>query len=217
MSGDDERRHRERLGVDPERELHHRHVAAHGDLVDLARAPPRPPRTPRRPARQRLVRARAQGAERALVHHRRRDPGDHVGAVGLLAVEHRARRGRLPGLEVEQRRHHGRRPEVEGDREAPGGRVAGLDVDQLLVADDRGDVECAARSVVPSVRRSSSDGLWLEVVDGVEHPLEVRALILERRLGRARGGASGPTGAGSRGAQLRRAPPWAGSAGAAPR
>ena len=36
VRGDDERRHRERLGVDPERQRHHRHVAADGDLVDLA-------------------------------------------------------------------------------------------------------------------------------------------------------------------------------------
>ena len=28
-------RHRQRLGIDPQRQLHHRHVAAHGDLVHL--------------------------------------------------------------------------------------------------------------------------------------------------------------------------------------
>ena len=134
MRGDDERRHRQRLGVDPERQRHHRHVAADGDLVDLARRRPRPRRTPRASAPPCVSCARSRSAASAVgIHHRRRDPGDHVGAVGLLAVEHRAHRHRLAAVEIEQRRHHRRRPEVERDREPPRGRVARLDVDQLLV------------------------------------------------------------------------------------
>src|SRR5690349_23774857 len=35
VRGDDERRHRQRLGVHAERELGHGHVAADGDLIDL--------------------------------------------------------------------------------------------------------------------------------------------------------------------------------------
>ena len=158
VRGDDERRHRQRLGVDPERELHHRDVAADRDLVDLAGSTPASAKTS--PASSESVSCArvAQRGKRLRVHHRGRDAGDHVGAVRLLAVEHRAHGRRLAALEVEQRRDDGRGAEVERDREPPVGRVARLEVDQLLVADDRGDVEVRRRAAItPSVRSSSSD------------------------------------------------------------
>ena len=94
MRRDDERRHRERLGIDAERELRHRHVAAERDLVDLAGVDARLRADLLGQLRERLLRALLERVERALVHHRRRDARDHVGAERLLAVEHRAHRGR---------------------------------------------------------------------------------------------------------------------------
>ena len=61
---DRERRHRERLGVDPERDLDHRHVAGDDDLVDLARLDAALLAAPPRSAR-RASRARARAARRA--------------------------------------------------------------------------------------------------------------------------------------------------------
>ena len=118
VRGDDERRHGERLRVDAERELRHRHVAAQRDLVDLARVDAGLGAHLLGELRERLLRAGLQRVERALVHHRRADARDHVGAERLLAVEHRAHRGRRARLEVEQRRDHRGRAEVVGDREA---------------------------------------------------------------------------------------------------
>ncbi len=217
VRGDHERRHRERLGVDPERELRHRHVAAERDLVDLARVDARLGADLLGELRERLLRARLERVERALVHHRRADPGDHVGAERLLAVEHRADRGGRPGLEVEQRRDDRRRPEVEGDREAPRGRVARLDVDQLFVADHRGDVPVGAPEDAAERPQHRQPGVRREVLERVLQALEVRALVLHRRLGQHEVALLHRRAAGSRGGRRRRAPPSAASAAAAPR
>ena len=82
---------------------------------------------------------RGEPAERVGVHHRRADPGDHVGAEGLLGVEQGRDGDRGAGREVEQGRDDGRRAEVEGDAEEARGGVAGLDVDEHVVDDHGGD------------------------------------------------------------------------------
>ena len=143
VRGDREGRHRERLGIDPEGEVHHRRVAADGDLVDLLGRDARLLAHLGGQRGHRLVRARAQRVERVGVHHRGRDARDDVAAEGLLGVEQRLDRERLAGLEVEQRGHHRGGAEVEGERVAGARRVARLDVDHLLVDDDRGDLEGA--------------------------------------------------------------------------
>ncbi len=101
---------------------------------------------------------------------------------GCWRVEHRAHRLRLPGLEVEQRRDDRRRAEVERERVPRRGRVARLDVDEQVVADDRGHlpVRLAQRRAEPAcdVERHAQ----LEVVHRREHALEVGGLVLERRL-----------------------------------
>ena len=165
------------------------------------------------------MRVRAAACSSAsVVHHRRRDPRDHVGAERLLRVEDRAHRLRLAGLEVEQRRDDGRRAEVEGDRVAAcrscrpaRRRSAGRRRAR------RSPSSRDARSVPPSVAHDLERDAQLDVVHRREHALEIRALVLERRLGRARGSASAPPAAGSRGGRRRRARPSAASAAAAPR
>ena len=156
MGGDDERRHRQRLGVDPERELDHRHVADDDDLVDLSGATPRLLAHLARELR-RASRARApQRAERRVVEHRRRHARDHVGAVGLLAVEHRLHRRGRAGLEVEQRGHDRRRAEVERDREPARGRVARLDAISTSSQTTAVTSKNASRRILPSVRTTAS-------------------------------------------------------------
>ena len=177
-----ERRHRERLGIDPERDLHHRDVAAHRDLVDLARRHVGVGEDLGGQLGHRLVGAGLQRPEGLIVHHRRRDAGDHVGAEGLLAVEHRAHGRRLAALEIEQRRHHRRGPEIEGDGKAPGGRVPGLDIDQLVVDHDRGDVEVRAAQGAAQRSQRLDRRMGLEVVECVADALQVGALVLHRRL-----------------------------------
>ncbi len=71
MGGDGERRHRERLGVDAERDLHHRHVAADRYLVDLRWIDRRLGQHLGGQLGERLVRPRAQCIESRVVHHRR--------------------------------------------------------------------------------------------------------------------------------------------------
>ena len=193
---DHERRHRQRLGVDAERQLHHRHVPADGDLVDLLGGHLGLGQHLGGQLRHRLVRAVAQLSHRLGIHHRRRDPGDHVGAEGLLAVEHRTDRGRLAGVQVQQRRHHRRRAQIKRDREPPGRRVAGLQRDQLPVTDDRGHVEERCAQHPAELAQQLQRGVGLQVVQPGQHALEVRDLVLQRRLGRARDGASAPPGAG---------------------
>ncbi len=86
---DRERRHRQRLRIDPERDLDHRHVAGDDDLVDLGRIDAGFLADFVGELLQRLVRARLQQRQRLVVHHRRRDPRDHVGAERLLPVQDR--------------------------------------------------------------------------------------------------------------------------------
>ena len=138
----------------------------------------------------------------AVVHHRRRDPGDDVGAERLLALRIERTAARLAGLEVEQRRHHGRGPEVERDRVARCRRVAGLDVDQEVVRDDGGDLPVVRRSVRRARARSSS-------APAARRRPSRRAAARGRTSGprasprRARRSASAPPAAGSRAARRR--------------
>ena len=180
--GDRERRHRERLGIDPERELDHRDVAGDDDLVDLGRVDTRLVADLRGQRRKRLVRLRAQDVERARVEHRRADPRDHVRAERLLGVEDRAHRSRLAGLEVEQRRDARGRAEVVGDRVAPRRRVAGLDVEQQVVDDDRRHVPVRVAQRLAERAHELERHAQLEVVHRVRDALEIRDLVLERRL-----------------------------------
>ena len=81
---------------------------------------------------------------------------------------------------VEQGGDHRGGAEVEGDRVAHvAGGVAGLDVDQVLVDDHRGHLEVG----LPQHRRQPAQhvqvGLRLEVVDRVEQPGQVGALVGE--------------------------------------
>ena len=89
---------------------------------------------------------------------------------------------RLAGLEVEQRGHHRGGAEVEGERVAGARRVARLDVDHLLVDDDRGDLEARGAQDAAELAHDVQRDVGLEVVDGVEQALHVRALVLHRRL-----------------------------------
>ena len=182
VRGDDERRHRERLGVDAERELGHRHVADDDDLVDVVRRDARLLADLAGELGERLVRARLERAERVLVEHRGRHARDDVGAVGLLAVEHRAHGGGRAGLEVEQRGDHRGGAEVEGDREPARRGVAGLDADQQVVDHHGGDVEVRVAQHLAERLDHRELHPRLEVVERVEHALHVRALVLERRL-----------------------------------
>ncbi len=129
------------------------------------------------------MRAVAQPPERVRVHHRRGDPRDHVGAERLLLVQHRAHRGRLARLEVEQVRDDGRRAEVEREREPARGRVARLDLDQLVVAEDGGHLPVGVAERPAEPAHELERGAQLEVVHRGEHAVEIRGLVLERRLG----------------------------------
>ena len=179
---DREGRHRQRLRVDPQRKLDHRHVAGDDDLVDLRRVDARFLADLLSQGRERLVRLGSEHGECALIEHRGADSRDHVCTERLLRVQDRAHRCGLPGLEVEQRRDASRRTEVIGDGVAPFRRVAGLDVDQQIVDDDRGHVPVGLAQGVPEHPQQVEWHAELEVVDRVRHPLEIRDLIFERRL-----------------------------------
>ena len=112
-----------------------------------------------------------------------RDARDDVGAVGLLAVEHRVHRGRGAGGQVEQGGDDGGGAEVEGDRVAGAGGVAVLDVDQQLVDDDRRDLEVAAPQHLRQPAQRVQRGTYVEVVDRLGQPGEVGPLVVQRRLG----------------------------------
>ena len=214
---DGERRHRERLGVDAERDLDHRLVAGDDDLVDLGRIDAAFGAHLVGELLQRLVRVRPQHVERAVVHHDRRDPRDHVGAEGLLRVQDRLHRLRLAGLEVEQRRDDRRRPEIERDRVAAAARVALLDVDQQVVGEHGGDLPVRARA---ACRRARARCRAARAARRRPSPRAgARGRTSGRRASprRARRSASAPPAAGSRGGRRRRAPPSAASAAAAPR
>ena len=129
------------------------------------------------------MRVLLQPLERVLVQHDRRDPGDHVRAERLLLVEDRAHRLRQPRLEVEQRRDDGRRAQVEGDRVAAAARVAGFHVDQQVVGEDGGHLPVGRAQHAAEPAHDLERDTRLDVVHRIEQPLEVRALVLERRLG----------------------------------
>jgi hypothetical protein len=101
----------------------------------------------------------------------------------LLPVEHRGDADGSPGDQVEEGGHDRRGAEVEGDRVAGRGGVAGLDVDQGLVDDHRRHLEVRLAEHLRQPTQGVEVGDRLEVVDRVEQPGQVRALVLERRLG----------------------------------
>ncbi len=177
--GDDERGHRQRLRIDAEGDLHHGHVAADDDLVDLLLWDAGLLADLHGQLVHRLVGARLQELERVGIHHGGRDAGDHVGPERLLSVQHRAHSDWLPGAEVEQGGHHRGGSQVEGDRVALLGGVARLDVDQDVVADDRGDLEVAAPKRAAELAHRAQLDRQLEVVNRRKHALQVRHLVLE--------------------------------------
>ena len=160
----------------------HRGVARQRDLVDLARSTPPSSHTSPVSWSSACVGERAEPVQRVRVHHRGADPGDHVGAVGLLRVEHRRHRDGGAGGQVEQGGHDGRRAEVEGDAEPALGRVARLDVDEHVVHDHRGHLKCPPASRATG-RAARAGRPQVEVVERVAQPLEVGALVGQCRLG----------------------------------
>ena len=121
--------------------------------------------------------------QRSRIEHRRADPRDHIRAERLLGVENRAHRGRLAGLEVEQRRDAGGGAEVVRDRVAARRRVAGLDVQQQVVDDDRGHIPVRVAQCLAERTHELQRHAELEVVHRVRDPFEIRDLIFERGLG----------------------------------
>ena len=177
-----ERRHPERLGVDAERERGHRRVAGQRHLVDLGRVDAGLGAHVRGELGQGLPGRGLQPVERPRVEHRGADPGDHVAAEGLLAVEHRGHRERGAGGDVEQGRDHGRGPEVERDRVAPAGGVTRLHVDEGLVDDHRGHLEVGLAQHAGQPAQHVQVGRRGQVVDRGEQPVEVGALVGQGRL-----------------------------------
>ena len=115
------------------------------------------------------------GNSRGGLHRR-----DRLG--GLLGVQDRVHGLRLSGLEVEERRDDGRGPEVERDRVAPPARVARLDVDQHVVGEHGGDVPVRPAQGLAERAQHRERNAQLHVVHAREHALEIRRLVLQRRL-----------------------------------
>ena len=99
----------------------------------------------------------------------------------LLSIDATASRG--AGREVEQGGHDGRRAEIERDGVAPVGGVAGLDVDEHVVDDHRGDLEVGLAQHRRQPPQRVQVDAQLEVVDRGEQRWQVGALVGERRLG----------------------------------
>ena len=135
-----EGRHTDCLRIDAERQLRHGGVARERHLVHLRRIDSALLAHLADQLLQRLARERAEALERLRVEHRRGDPGDHVGAEGLLLVQHRTHRHRRAGRDVEQSGNDGRGAQVERDRVRDTRRITGLDVDQEVVGDNARDL-----------------------------------------------------------------------------
>ncbi len=116
------------------------------------------------------------------IEHRRGDPRDHVCAERLLLVEDRLHGLGLAGLEVHQRRDDGGRAEIEGERVTLPGRVARLDVDQQVVRQHGRDLPVRIAQRLAERAHHRQRDTQLEVVHAGEHALEIRRLVLERRL-----------------------------------
>ena len=128
------------------------------------------------------MRVPLQALERAVLHHDRRDPRDHVCAERLLRVQDRLHRLRLAGLEVEERGDDGRRAEVERDRVTAAARVARLHVDEEIVGDHRGHLPVRTAQRAAELSHDVERHARLDVVHRREQALEVGGLVLERRL-----------------------------------
>ena len=98
----------------------------------------------------------------------------------MLRIERTA--ARLAGLEVEQRRHHGRGAEVVGDRVAARRRVARLDVDRTSSTSTAVTCQFAVAQRLAEPAHHFQRDAQLYVVHRLQDPLEVRGLVLERRL-----------------------------------
>ena len=101
---------------------------------------------------------------------------------GCWALSVEATASGRAGADVEQRADHRRGAEVEGDGVARGRGVAGLDVDEGLVDDDRGDLEVGLAQHGRQPPQHVEVGGELEVVDRVGEADEVGALVGERGL-----------------------------------
>ncbi len=216
-AGHHERRDAERLGVDAQHQRGHRGVAGQRHLVDLVRLDPGLGEHLAGQLGQRRLRQVPEPLRGVGVHHRGADPGDHVGAEGLLLVEHRGDRGRRAGRGVDQRGHDRGGAEVEGDREPARGGVAGLDVDERLVDDHGGDLVVGLPQHAGQPAQHVQVGGQLEVVDRVEDPLQVGALVLQGRLDQLDVPLLDRRAAGSPDDRRRGWPPWVAWSAAAPR
>ena len=182
LAGHHERGDAERLGVDAEGDLRHRGVAGEDDFVDLVAVDLAGGKDLFGQLGERLVGEVAELVERVGVHHRGADAADDVGAERLLLVEHALDGDGGTGLDVEQVGDDGGGAEVVGDREAPAGRVAGLDGDQLGVGDHGGELPVRRAQRLAERAQHADRCCQLEVVHGVHDALDVGALVGEGGL-----------------------------------
>ena len=119
----------------------------------------------------------------ARVHHGGADPGDHVGAERLLLVQRGLHRHRGAGGQVEQGGHHRGGAEIEGDTEPAAGGVAGLDRDEHVVDDHRGDLVVRLAQRPAEGLEHGQFGPRLQVLELGQHPLHVAGLVGQARLG----------------------------------
>ena len=216
--GHHERRDPERLGVDAEGQCGHRRVARERDLVDVRGVDAGLAQT----SRGQLVPASRAPASR----NRSSARGSSI--VALIRVITSPPNGcclfsleaTATGVPVRGRAAWRRRSWCRGRRRSrsAAGRVAGLDVDQRLVDDDRGHLEArlrAAPSAAGAARAGPASSSRSSIASSSR--VEVGALVGERGLGRARRTASGRRAAGSPAARRRPSPPWAAWSAAAPR
>ena len=197
-------------GSMPSTQRGHRRVAGDRHLVDVGRVDAALGADLDRQRGQGLRRRALQPAEGLGVHHRGADPGDHVAAERLLLVEHRGHRDRRAGGDVEQGGDHGGGAEVEGDGVLRLRGVARLDVDQRLVDDHGGDLEVGRAQHRRQPAQHVQVGDRLEVVDRLEQPVQVGALVGEGGLVELDVPLLDRRAAGSPGGRRRRSRPWVG-------
>ena len=173
-----------RLGVDPQQEVHHRQVAAHGDLVHPGREDTRLGGELLDDAVDGEDGETLQLLEAFLLPHRVRDARQDVASVDRLGIERRGHRAGAAGVQVHQGADDRRGAQIEGDAVALARRVARLDGDQGLAAQHGGHVELgvAQRLRQGAEDRQRSGHREPRLAQGVLEALVVGALVVKCRL-----------------------------------
>ena len=179
---ENEGRDADRFGLDPQQQGHHRRVAGQRHFVDLLRLDCRLTANVGGELGECVLGEFGEPRESVGIHHRRADPGDDVAAERLLFVEHRRDRDRRSGRRIKKSGDDRGSAEVESKGVMRCRGVAGLDVDEELIDNDRRDLPVGRADHRRNAAQCMQIHIEFQVVDRGQQPFDIGNLVGQRGL-----------------------------------